>query len=274
MIINKKKTKPRKPCLIAFLLSLFLASNAFGQAIANKIQRAGFSPQQAITLGELFSGQGITFNGTAYTVISDDANGADTATVTICAGGGTTSGRGACLSLVGNEGATNPGDAYLESGDASTADVFVRVNSSNGLIRFATNAVEIWNMNASGVLIQNATNGGDIQFQKAGTGIKYPAAAVITPSTSYPTPNAGDTLTQRLSIIAAGAPTATFVELPLATISVGESYSVLNGSSNPVAIVPISGNSSNALAAGTPFSCATTLRCDCVAVSSTLWACK
>ncbi len=114
---------------------------------------------------------------------------------------------------------------------------------------------------------------GDTVYSTAGKQPSFPAAAIITPSTSFPTPAAGDTLTQRLTIVAAGAPTATFVELPLATAVIGKTFTVFNQSSNPAAIVPISGNTQGVAVAATPFACTTLKSCDCTALSSTNWMC-
>lgn len=99
--------------------------------------------------------------------------------------------------------------------------------------------------------------------------------AVITPSTTYPTPNAGDTLSMKFSLIAAGAPTASYVELPKATAIVGyfTSFGFWNPSANPVAVVPIQGDSINALAAGTPYPVSAGKKGSCDKVSNTLWVC-
>jgi hypothetical protein len=108
----------------------------------------------------------------------------------------------------------------------------------------------------------------------SGAQVAYPVAVVITPATSFPTPSAtGSLLVQKHSIIAAGAPTATFVQLPLATASVGKTYSVFNQASQPAAIVPISGDTQGVSAAATPFICTTLKSCDCTALTSANWMC-
>lgn len=108
--------------------------------------------------------------------------------------------------------------------------------------------------------------------------VKYPAAAVITPDTAYPTPPAtpctGSAICGRNNIIAAANPTATFVTLPLATAHVGKVFGLTGMGANPVAIAPISGDSVNALAAGTPFSCATGTSCECRALKTGVYGCK
>lgn len=102
-------------------------------------------------------------------------------------------------------------------------------------------------------------------------------APVMTPATSFPTPPAtpgtGSQVAARHSIIVAGAPTATFVQLPQATISVGKTFTVVNQSSNPAAIVPVSGDTQGVSAAATPYACTTLKTCDCVALTNSNWMC-
>lgn len=99
------------------------------------------------------------------------------------------------------------------------------------------------------------------------------AASVMTPSTGVPTPAAGNTLSERHTIIAAGAPTAAFVVLPQATVSVGKSYTLYNQGSNPVAIVPQTGVV-NVSAALTPFSCTTLKECKCTGLTTGVFGCS
>lgn len=112
-----------------------------------------------------------------------------------------------------------------------------------------------------------------VTFVGSGAGPVVPAAGVITPSTSVPTPAVGNTLTQGNTILAAGAPTAAFVVLPLATASVGKTFTVFNQGSNPLAIVPQTGviNVSGAL---TPFSCTTIKECTCTGLTTGVFGCS
>lgn len=102
---------------------------------------------------------------------------------------------------------------------------------------------------------------------------KFIAAAVITPETGVPTPAAGNTLSERHTILAAGAPTAAFVVLPVATSSVGKVFKIWNQGSNPLAIVPQTGviNVSGAL---TPFSCTTLKECTCTGLTTGVFGCS
>lgn len=113
-----------------------------------------------------------------------------------------------------------------------------------------------------------------INFSASGVQPYFPAAAVMTPSTSFPTPNAGDTLTQRYSSVATAAPTAAYVELPAATANVGSTFSVVNQGANPLAVVPKSGDTANSAAAATPYACAAGKWCDCTGITTGNWQCR
>lgn len=101
--------------------------------------------------------------------------------------------------------------------------------------------------------------------------------AVLTPSTTYPTPgaNPNDVLSAKFSLVAAAAPTASFLELPKASTVTGfdASFGFWNPSANPVAVVPIQGDSINALAAGTPYPTTAGKRGSCEKTGATTWVC-
>lgn len=113
--------------------------------------------------------------------------------------------------------------------------------------------------------------GTNVVFGSA-AGPQFPAAGVITPSTSYPTPAAGNLLTNQDYMVASGAPTANFVTFPAPTAIVGQSRRLHNLSANPVAIVP-QGGAINAAAALTPYSCATLKECECRVLTTSLIGC-
>ena len=104
---------------------------------------------------------------------------------------------------------------------------------------------------------------------------KFGTAAVITPATTYPTPSAGNTLSNRRTILAAGAPTLAAVVLPLPTAGIGRTYTLYNQGSNPALIAPNTGAVINVDAALTPFSCATLKECECknTLAAGTSWWC-
>lgn len=125
--------------------------------------------------------------------------------------------------------------------------------------------------------MRNVYVGSDVVFGSGGAGVKYPAATVMTPSTTFPTPpstpDTGDVLVQHYNVVATAAPTAAFLELPRATPNIGEDFVVYNQSANPVALVPQSGDTVNLSAAATPFSCATGKLCSCRGFSGTQFVC-
>lgn len=160
--------------------------------------------------------------------------------------------------------AANSADIKWFKGDASDNS---QINAATGkVIRFSVAETPVADLGASGF----AT---DVSYAAGGYQDKFPAAAVITPSTSVPTPSAGNTLTERYTILAAGAPTAAYVVLPVATSSVGKSYTVYNQGSNPLAIVPQTG-SINVTGALTPFSCTTLKECQCRGLSTSTFGCS
>lgn len=112
----------------------------------------------------------------------------------------------------------------------------------------------------------------------SGKGPKYPAPAAITPATSYPTPPAtpgtGSQIGTTLSKTVAGNPTATFVQMPAATAIVGKTFVHSQQGSNPTALVPVNGDSVNALTAGTPYPCPAGKVCTCFGDTTTNIRCS
>ena len=123
------------------------------------------------------------------------------------------------------------------------------------------------------VALGSSTGVRDLTFASGGYQPKFPAASVITPVTAATALATGSTLTNRTTILAAGAPTAAFVALPVITANVGKSYTVYNQGSNPLAIVPQTGVV-NVSAALTPFSCTTLKECKCTGLTTGVWGCS
>jgi hypothetical protein len=147
----------------------------------------------------------------------------------------------------------------------------LKIVSPNG------NAIETW---VNGTKVSSVDASGQAVDQKYATGgfqAKFPVPPIITPATSFPTPPAtpgtGSQVAERYNRVVTGAPTATFVQLPIGTPNVGKTYTVDNESANPAAIVPVSGDAINALAAATPYACAAGKVCDCFAKANALWSC-
>ena len=174
-------------------------------------------------------------------------------------------------------GAVVGNNAFIKSRDAagsnninvlkvdSTDDTVLNADSGD-LIKFSVATTPVAQLGSTGFTT-------DLPFASGGFQPIVPAAVVITPSTGVPTPSAGNTLTERHTILAAGAPAAAFVVLPLATASVGKKYTVFNQGSNPLAIVPQTGVI-NVSAALTPFSCTTLKECECTGLTTSAFGCS
>ena len=149
-------------------------------------------------------------------------------------------------------------------------------------VKFNTNSVPRWRVDGpTGNLLPEATPAnigsstyevGNIYTQK-GSGIVAPVA-IITPVTAHPTPGkGGDVSVGTVNRLVAGSPTLAYVQVPVATANVGKSLTVVNEGSNPVLIAAQGTDTMQAAAANTPYSCATTKLCDCVANSTSTWRC-
>lgn len=114
---------------------------------------------------------------------------------------------------------------------------------------------------------------GDIAFSATGQP-KYAAVTVITPAvTPLTTPVASNVLSSRFSMVVTAAPTSAFPALPAATANVGETHALWNAGANPVQIMPGAGDTINALAALTPYACATGKLCECKGFTTAISMC-
>lgn len=134
------------------------------------------------------------------------------------------------------------------------------------------NNVAVFANNASStpVAVEKLDTANGLILQSATQGLVKVVPGVITPSTTFPTPvgattpAAGDTLTNQIYIVATAAPTAAFLELPVATVQPGVAErQVWNRGANPVAIVAQGSDTINNTAAATAFSCTTGKLCTC-----------
>lgn len=117
------------------------------------------------------NGGNLIFTKSAFTIRANTSDAADNKSIFISAGGGVGNNRGAAIQLYGNEVVgSDAGDCVIFSGSVAGSMVLIDASNSTGFIRFDVNANERWRMNASGQLVQNATNGGDIVMSIA-TGI-------------------------------------------------------------------------------------------------------
>lgn len=95
-------------------------------------------------------------------------------------------------------------------------------------------------------------------------------ATYVTPAATY---GAGlGALSQVRSIIAAGAPTIAYVELPAATANVNKTRVLYNLAGGAVNMVPASGVV-NVSAALTPYICPANKVCTCHGITTGIWGC-
>lgn len=112
------------------------------------------------------------------TIIASTSDGADNAATNIYGGGGSAAGRGAHVGVHGNE--ETSGILELDSGDATGSTVQLHARASNGAVTAFVNSLERWRIDSSGVLTQEATNGGNLLFQKADTGVRNVTGNALT----------------------------------------------------------------------------------------------
>lgn len=93
------------------------------------------------TIAAMFnSSANFVFSPTSFFIRADTSNGSDNKRIGACGGGDVDSPRGAYWLLHGNEFASNPGSAYINSGDVSGAILSFSNYSTDGTIRFYVNA--------------------------------------------------------------------------------------------------------------------------------------
>jgi len=106
--------------------------------------------------------QTLTGTATASAILMNTADAADNASILIGVASNAAAGRGAHIQLYGNENG-ELGGLYLRSG-----------NAVGGILGLYTGGSLRWQIaNANGDLSQNATNGGQIVFNKANSTINF-----------------------------------------------------------------------------------------------------
>lgn len=134
------------------------------------------------------NGSDIVINKTASLLRAGTTDGADNIAILLNGGGGAGTVRGSQITLWGNEGA-GAGVLGLTAGAAGAAYITLDAPDAAGYIRVRTGAslLERWRFNASGQLVQDATNGGNIQFNKTGSAVNWNAiTGYITTSGTNP----------------------------------------------------------------------------------------
>jgi hypothetical protein len=113
-----------------------------------------------------------TLTGTSATslISTDTADGADNKLLRFSGGGAIGGSRGSYLSLGGNE-SGGTGQAILAAGSVAGATVDIYTLGNNA-INLYTNSLKRWDIGTSGNLTQDATNGGDLVFNRTAGLIK------------------------------------------------------------------------------------------------------
>lgn len=120
------------------------------------------------------NGSDIIFGITAGAIYQS----ANTGQVFIGGGSAASSGSGGTLRAYGLTNATFPGRAALTGGNVATGDAVVQITNASALVKFlnASDAL-MWSITNAGAFTQDATNGSDIVFTKATTGIQLQSGA-------------------------------------------------------------------------------------------------
>ena len=119
----------------------------------------------------------VKWTGSNWTLISTQADGADTGYTAICGGGANANGRGAKLLAYGADHATLAGIAFVV-GDGGP--VRLQTISSSHDIDFQPGQNTMWSVTgSSGNLTCNATNGGHISFARDGKALFFTADAAV-----------------------------------------------------------------------------------------------
>lgn len=131
---------------------------------------------------------------TASLIRTNTVDGTDDHFISIAGGAAASSTRGAYLTVYGNEAVGQTGNARVKSGDAAgssvaliggstTSDILLSAGVS-GTTKFQANSVTFWQVTATGLIEQDATNGGDIVFNKAAGLIRHASGDTDTKSTA------------------------------------------------------------------------------------------
>jgi hypothetical protein len=111
----------------------------------------------------------VQFTASSSIINTNSSDGSDNKSLTLGGGGGISdTSRGGLVTLWGNEFAVTGGGVYLRSGNVSTAHVYLGISNASSSIRFRNSSdADMWSINNSGDILQNATNGGNLIFNKS-----------------------------------------------------------------------------------------------------------
>lgn len=195
------------------------------------------------------------------------SDGSDNGRLYISAAGAIESTRGAYIALGGNEHA-DPGRLELVCGNVSSSEILLRTFGAQP-ISFYTNSSARWAVESDGDLENNASTGGNLVFNKAGTGVVNNIATGLALSSGG---QAGATaITARFSEFTSGGGTQA-ARLPSSPVA-GSVYMIFyNNSANGGFLYPASGGQINAAGTDAAFSIpSANTMVTCCAISSTQW---
>lgn len=117
-------------------------------------------------------GSDLIFNNTSSTLRLGTSSGSDNKSLFLCGGGAADALRGAFITLRGDDVGGASGFLDLNTSSKSGAILTINNRSSDGTIDAKTNNLLRWQINSSGQLVQDGTNGGDIVLNVSGAQIR------------------------------------------------------------------------------------------------------
>lgn len=189
------------------------------------------NPSRPVLSGALFVDDVSLFQSTS--------DGSDNKSVNIGGGGAIASSRGAYLRLLGNEFSTGEGYCELSAGNTTSGNSIIALKApgSNGQVAIATVGLDRWSFQNDGDLANDGTNGGNIVFSKAGTGV---VSNITNVSTAGSSQSDATQLSYQINNITT-ASNFQGVKLP-STIVPGAEYKILNHTAATVYVYPSTGH--------------------------------
>jgi len=135
----------------------------------------------------LYLGTSLSYSA-AFTIGSGTSDGSDTLAAYLCGGGSGAASRGSYVALFGNEHG-NAGTLQLFGGAVSGGHIALLLGHSSAKIRLYNASTNImWEVDNSGHINQNSSNGGHIYFYRSGYGVRsYNIALTLGADTSHDT---------------------------------------------------------------------------------------
>ena len=195
----------------------------------------------------------------------------DTRRTFLCGGSANGNGNGAFLQL--NGASNSAGLATLASSTASGSTVTLSVGSSNGSLNIKTNnGTTRWTVDAAtGLLANDATNGGNISFGKAFTGLVEQTGTAAAAGTTQTDATA---LVATLNNVTAADGTKGVKLTALSGFSAGQKVIVINNAGSALKLYSnAAGETINTTAGTTAYSIAARAIARCYKYDSTNWFC-